>query len=51
LRDSIGQALMDPTINLMREHWLYFAALIMLIGVLIGVISALLATRKYVKVK
>ncbi len=51
LRDSIGQALMDPTINLMQEHWLYFAALIMLIGVLIGVISALLATRKYVKVK
>ena len=51
LRDSIGQALMDPTINLMQDYWLNFAALIMLIGVMIGVISALLATRKYVKVK
>ena len=51
LRDSIGQALMDPTIELMRSNWLYLSAAIMLIGVLIGVISALLATRKYVKVK
>lgn len=51
LRDSIGQALMDPTIELMRTNWLFLSAAIMLIGVLIGVISALLATRKYVKVK
>ena len=51
LRDSIGQALMDPTINLMQQHWIYLVALIMFIGVMIGVISALLATRKYVKVK
>ena len=51
LRDSIGQALMDPTIELMRNNWLYFSAAIMFIGVMIGIVSALLATRKYVKVK
>jgi cell division transport system permease protein len=51
LRDSIGQALMNPTISLMQSYWLYFSASIMFIGVMIGVVSALLATRKYVKVK
>ena len=51
LRDPIGSALMDPTIELMRNNWLYLSAAIMIIGIMIGVISALLATRKYVKVR
>ncbi len=51
LRDSVGSVLMDPTLKLMRSYWYYFAAALLAVGILIGTISALLATRKYVKVK
>lgn len=51
LRDSVGQVLMDPTLQLMRSYWYYFSAALLVVGILIGTISALLATRKYVKVK
>lgn len=51
LRDSIGEVLMDPTLQTLRHYWYYFGAILVLVGILIGTISALLATRKYVKVK
>ena len=51
LRGSIGEVLMDPTLQMLRRYWYYYVAALLMVGILIGTISALLATRKYVKVK
>ena len=51
LRDSIGNILMDPTLKMLQQYWYYYSAALLMVGILIGTISALLATRKYVKVK
>jgi cell division transport system permease protein len=50
LRSSFVSTL-DPTIEIMKNYWyLTFSALI-LAGILIGVVSSLLATRKYLRQK
>jgi cell division transport system permease protein len=50
LRSSFVSTL-DPTIDIMKNYWyLTFSALI-LAGILIGVVSSLLATRKYLRQK
>ena len=51
LRGSVGEILMDPTLGMMRQYWYYYCAALLMVGILIGTISAFLATRKYVKVK
>jgi len=51
LRDSVGAVLMDPTLGLLKQYWYYYGAMLLMVGILIGTISSLLATHKYVKVK
>lgn len=49
---GIGQnfgAVADPTLALMRQYYLVIFATLLAAGILIGVISSLLATRKYLK--
>ena len=50
LRGSLG-ATIEPTISLMIEYWYFVAAGLLAVGVLIGIISSLLASRKYIKTK
>lgn len=51
LRSSIGETLMSPTLDKMEHIWYLFAAALLVVGIIIGIVSSLLATRKYVKVK
>ena len=39
------------TYALLQQYWYFIVAALLVIGILIGVISALLATRKYLKIK
>lgn len=51
LRNSVGETLMSPTLDKMEQYWYLFGAALLVVGIIIGVLSSLLATRKYVKVK
>lgn len=42
---------LDPTVQIMSQFWYVAFAMLILTGILIGVISSLLATRKYLKQK
>ncbi len=48
--ERIGHV-MTPTLDLMAHYWYYAAAALLVAGVMLGVISSLLATRKYLKIK
>ena len=50
LQSQFG-TLLDPTIEIMKTYWYYVVATLLAAGIMIGVISALLATRKYLKYK
>ena len=50
LKSSLGSTL-EPTINIMVQYWYFVAAALLIVGILIGIISALLASRKYIKTK
>jgi cell division protein FtsX len=50
LQGSVGNTL-DPTIELMTMYWYFVAAGLLAVGILIGVISSLLASSKYIKTK
>lgn len=50
IRGGLG-ATIEPTIDLMTKYWYFVAAGLLAVGILIGVISALLASRKYIKTK
>jgi len=40
-----------PTLDLMAHYWYFAVAALLVAGILLGVISSLLATRKYLKIK
>lgn len=42
-------AIISPTFNLMKDYWCFVASAFLLGGIVIGIISSLLATRKYLK--
>ena len=48
--DRFGEVLV-PTMEFMREWWLLIATGLVAVGMLIGVVSAMLATRKYLRLK
>ncbi|MCQ2568914.1 MAG: ABC transporter permease [Candidatus Saccharibacteria bacterium] len=50
LQGSVGNTL-DPTVELMTKYWYFVAAGLLAVGILIGVISSLLASSKYIKTK
>jgi cell division transport system permease protein len=50
LRQSFGSTL-DPTLDIMKNYWFFVACAFLVAGILIGVVSSLLATRKYLKHK
>lgn len=50
LRSQFGTTL-DPTLNIMRDYWYVALCALLMTGIIIGVISSLLATRKYLKQK
>ena len=50
LRTVFGETL-DPTLNLMKHYWVLFVCAMVAAGIIIGVISSMLATRKYLKQK
>ena len=43
--------MLDSTINLMAQHWYVIVASLIAVGMVIGIVSALLATKKYLKQK
>lgn len=42
-------AIISPTFNLMKDYWYFVVSAFLLGGIVIGIISSLLATRKYLK--
>lgn len=50
LRNNFGTTL-DPTLELMQNYWYLAACALLVTGILIGVVSSLLATKKYLKQK
>lgn len=44
-------AVVEPTLGLMSTYWYFAAAALLMVGILLGIISSLLATRKYLKIK
>lgn len=50
IRGGLGPTI-EPTIELMTKYWYFVAAGLLAVGILIGVISSLLASRKYIKTK
>ena len=50
LRSSFVSTL-DPTIDIMKNYWYLTFSSLILAGILIGVVSSLLATRKYLRQK
>ncbi len=50
LQPQFGTTL-DPTVEIMRNFWYLALCALLVAGILIGVISSLLATRKYLKQK
>ena len=50
LQSQFGTTL-DPTLDIMRNFWYLAVCALLVVGVLIGVVSSLLATRKYLKQK
>lgn len=50
LKDNFGTALL-PTVDIMTKYWYAAIASLILAGIILGVLSALLATRKYLKRK
>ena len=50
LRNQFGNAL-DSTLEIMKTYWYFAAAALLVVGIMIGIISSLLATRKYLKNK
>lgn len=41
--------MLEPTINIMEKYWFFVIGLLILTGIVIGVVSSLLATRKYLR--
>jgi cell division transport system permease protein len=50
LQSQFGTTL-DPTLDIMRNFWYLAVCALLVAGILIGVVSSLLATRKYLKQK
>ena len=50
LQDNFGSTL-KPTLDIMQEYWYFVVCSLLVAGILIGVISSMLATRKYLKQK
>ncbi len=50
LRQGVGNVL-DGALWFMKNYWYFAVGALVLVGVLIGVISALLAARKYLRAK
>lgn len=50
LRNNFGTSL-DPTLDLMQKYWYIAVCVLLVTGVVIGVVSSLLATKKYLKQK
>ena len=50
LKGNFGTTL-EPTLDIMKNYWYLIACALLVAGILIGVISSLLATRKYLKQK
>lgn len=48
LQGSVGTTL-DPTVELMTQYWYFVVAALLAVGILIGILSSLLASRKYIK--
>lgn len=47
--DTQMGAIISPTFNLMKDYWYFVVSAFLLGGIVIGIISSLLATRKYLK--
>ncbi len=50
IRGGLGDTL-EPTAQIMINYWYFIVAGLLIVGILIGIISALLASRKYIKTK
>ena len=50
LRSNFG-SILDPTLDIMGQYWYLAACSLLVAGIMIGVVSSLLATRKYLKQK
>ena len=50
IKGGLG-ATLEPTVEIMVKYWYFVAAALLVVGILIGIISALLASRKYIKTK
>ena len=50
LRNSVGNVL-DESLWFMKNYWYFAVGALVLVGILIGIISALLAARKYLRAK
>ena len=50
LRNHFGGTL-DATLEIMQTYWYFVAAALLIVGMIIGVVSSLLATAKYLKQK
>ncbi len=50
LKNNFGTTL-DPTLDIMKNFWYLIACSLLVAGIAIGVVSSLLATRKYLKQK
>ncbi|MBR3164298.1 permease-like cell division protein FtsX [Candidatus Saccharibacteria bacterium] len=50
LKNSFS-SILAPTYSIIQTYWYFVIAALLVVGVLIGIISALLATRKYLKLK
>ena len=49
LETQLG-AIISPTFDVMKQYWYYVAAAFLVGGIILGIISSLLATRKYLKI-
>ena len=48
---STFDTVLTPTLDIMKQYWPLFASALLVVGIIIGVVSASLATRKYLKQK
>lgn len=49
LETQLG-SVVTPTFDIMKQYWYYVASAFLLGGIMIGIISSLLATQKYLKI-
>ena len=50
IRSGLGPTI-EPTLAIMVDYWYFVVASLVIVGVLVGILSSLLASRKYIKIK